>query len=188
MRTRQQLQRHFKGVLYTVVCVATLLLSPAYASAQGQSDNPDQSSFLADVAKRVFFDPTTYAPAILGYDSTMRDWKSSQPLFQHGYLEANERYTVSGRRHDVPVSFAQGNQRILSDSLLNLPMSFANNASSRVVERLLIDRFPNHPKLVRTLGWIERTSFASYMSYRLSAKHFRQWQTNESLARELGYK
>jgi len=171
------------------VFVSLVLLSAGTVRAQETAGGaPCISSFTSDVAKGVVLDPTTYAPAAILYQSMRLDWKSSQPLFQHGYLEANERYTVSGRRHDVPVSFAQGNQRILSDSLLNLPMSFANNASSRVVERLLIDRFPNHPKLVRTLGWIERTSFASYMSYRLSAKHFRQWQTNESLARELGYK
>ena len=32
-----------------------------------------------------------------------------------------------------------------------------------------------------TIGWIERFSFASYLSYRLSSAHFRQWQKNQEL-------
>jgi len=170
------------------VLISLALLSAGSARAQEiDGGAPRISSLASDVAKGVLLDPTTYAPAAILHQSMRLDWKSSQPFFQHGYLEENERYTVSGRRHDVPVSFAQGNRQILTESLLNLPMSFANNASSRVVEHVLIDRLPNHPKLVRTLGWIERTSFASYMSYRLSAKHFRQWRMNENLAQQLGY-
>lgn len=169
----------------------SLVLLLSVGSARAQAVNPELpgiSSVVADVTKRVVFDPTTYAPAALLYESMRLDWKSSQPFFQHGYVEANDRYTVSGRAHDEPVSFAQGKRQILADSLLNLPASFANNAASRVVERTLMQRFPNHPKIIRALGWIERTSFASYMSYRLSAKHFRQWQMNETMARQLGYK
>jgi hypothetical protein len=40
--------------------------------------------------------------------------------------------------------------------------------------------------VVKTLGWIERSVFASYWSYRLSATHFRQWQTNKQQATALG--
>ena len=188
MRTRQQLQRHFKGVLYTVVCVATLLLSPAYASAQGQSDNPDQSSFLADVAKRVFFDPTTYAPAILGYDSTMRDWKSSQPFFQNGFMERNPRFTISGLPSDRAISYGEGSRRIFGDAVANFEMSLMNNVTDTVFEHVLAERYPNHRKLIRTLGWIEKSAFASYMSYKLSAAHYRQWQYNEQTSRQLGLK
>jgi hypothetical protein len=168
----------------------SLVLLVSVGNARAQIVNPEPpriSSVVADVAKGVVLDPTTYAPAAFLYESMRLDWRTSQPFFQHGYVEANDRYTVSGRAHDVPVSFAQGKRRILTDSLLNLPASFANNATSRVVERMLTERFPNHPKIIRALGWIERTSFASYMSYRLSAKHFRQWQMNKDLARELGY-
>ena len=172
----------------STVFVSLVLLSAATVRAQDvDSEGGRVTSFASDVTKGVVLDPTTYAPAAILYQSMRLDWNSSQPFFQHGYLEANARYTMSGRGHDVPVSFSQGNQQILVESLLNVPMSIANNASTRVVERLLVDRFPNHPKLVRALGWIERTSFASYMSYRLSAKHFRQWQMNENLARQLGY-
>jgi hypothetical protein len=35
------------------------------------------------------------------------------------------------------------------------------------------------------LGWIERTAFASYFSYVLSEQHFRQWQKNEAMARQI---
>ena len=170
------------------VLISLVLLSAGTARAQAvDAEAPRVSSFVSDVTKGVVLDPTTYAPAALLYQSMRLDWKSSQAFFQNGFVEANERYTVSGRAHDVPVSFAQGKRQILNDSLLNLPASFANNATSRVAERMLMQRFPNHPKLIRALGWIERTSFASYMSYRLSAKHFRQWQANEDLARQLGY-
>jgi hypothetical protein len=168
---------------------ALVLLSAGTLRAQevdaGASTVPSLASGLA---KGVIFDPTTYLPAALLYQSMRLDWTSSQPFFQHGFFEANERYTASGRGHDVPVSFAQGKRQILTDALLNLPMSFANNATSRVVERFLLDRYPDHPKLVRALGWIERSSFAAYMSNRLAAKHFRQWRQNEDLARQLGYK
>jgi hypothetical protein len=54
-----------------------------------------------------------------------------------------------------------------------------NNVSARVLERLLMPRYPNHRKLLRTIGWIERNAIASYWSYRLSAGHLRQWQENE---------
>lgn len=173
----------------SAVLISLVLLS-SVGNARAQAVDPEGpriSSSVVDVTRGVVLDPTTYAPAAILYQSMRLDWRSSQPFFQHGYVEANDRYTVSGRAHDVPVSFAQGNRKILTDSLLNLPASFANNTTSRVVERMLTQRFPNHPKIIRALGWIERTSFASYMSYRLSAKHFRQWQMNTQLAQQLGY-
>jgi hypothetical protein len=172
----------------SATCIALFLL---LASAAGAQDIKPETSGLPSLAsnltKGVVFDPTTYAPAAILYTSMRLDWETSQPFFRHGYLEANDRYTISGRSHDVPVSFAQGKRQILTDSLLNLPMSFANNTTSRVAERLLMNRYPDHPKLIRALGWIERTAFAGYMSNRLAAKHFRQWQQNVELARQLGY-
>ena len=188
MRRQQQLQGHFKGVVYIVVCLATLLLSPVYASAQGQPDNAEQPSLLADVAKRVFFDPTTYAPAILGYDSTMRDWKSSQPFFQNGFMERNQRFTISGLPSDRAVSYGEGSRRIFSDAVANFEMSLMNNVTASVFEHVLAERYPNHRKLIRTLGWIEKSAFASYMSYRLSAAHYRQWQHNEQTSHQLGFR
>lgn len=176
---------------WTVSAALTALLLLSAGTLRAQDVKPEVRSFpslASELTKGVIFDPTTYAPAALLYGSMRLDWKSSQPFFDHGFVEANERYTVSGRGHDVPVSFAQGKRQILSDALLNLPMSFANNATSRVAERFLLERYPDHPKLVRALGWIERSAFAGYMSNRLAAKHFRQWQQNEDLARQLGYK
>jgi hypothetical protein len=165
-----------------------LLLSAGPLFAQDvEGGSPKLSSLASDLTKGVLLDPTTYAPAAILYTSMRLDWNSSQPFFRHGYVEANERYTISGRAHDVPVSFARGNRQILTDSLLNLPMSFVNNASSRLAERVLMKQYPDHPKLIRALGWIERTAFAGYMSNRLAAKHFRQWRQNATLAGQLGY-
>jgi hypothetical protein len=185
MRTERQLQRHFQGVIYTLVCVATLLLSPMHAYAQNQTDT-EQPSFVADVTKRVFFDPTTYAPAILGYDSTMRDWKSSQPFFQNGFMERNSRFTISGLPNDRAVTYGEGNRRIFHDAVANFEMSLMNNVTDTIFEHVLAERYPNHRKLIRTLGWIEKSAFASYMSYKLSAAHYRQWQYNEQTSHQLG--
>jgi hypothetical protein len=187
MLTQRQLYTGRLGrVICSGVCAATLLLSPVYASAQTQSDIPEQPSFLLDVAKRVIFDPTTYAPAILGYDATRRDWRSSQPFFQNGFIERNPRFTISGRANDLAVSYGEGNRRIFADAMANLEMSLMNNATDALFERMLAERYPDHRKLIRTLGWIEKSAFASYMSYRLSAAHYRQWQQNVQMSRQLG--
>ena len=60
--------------------------------------------------------------------------------------------------------------------------------SERVIERLLMPRYPNHRKLLRAIGWIERSAVASYWTHRLSAGHFRQWQENERRTQQLGYR
>jgi hypothetical protein len=52
---------------------------------------------------------------------------------------------------------------------------------------VLVNKFPNHRKLVRTLGWAQRISFASFKAYRLSAKHYRQAGQNARLAEQLGF-
>ncbi len=115
------------------------------------------------------------------------DGKSSQPFFQRGFVESNPRFTVSGRGYDAAIGYGAGKRQILKDSLAILPSSLANNIAAHFVERKLAQRFPNHRKLVATLGWIERISFASYRSHVLSANHFRQWQKNNRMASELGY-
>ncbi len=188
MLTQRQLctSRISRGILCGVFTV-TLMLSAGHAVAQTTNDNEQKRpSFLLDVTKRVILDPTTYAPAIIGYDATMRDWKSSQPFFNNGYLEHNWRFTISGRADDYPVSYGVGQRRILADALSNLEMSAVNNLTDSMFEHVLGDRYPNHRKLIRALGWIEKSAFASYMSYRLSASHYRQWQQNEQMARQLG--
>jgi hypothetical protein len=156
------------------------LVAPVSVSAQ------EQPSLFGDTVKRVLLDPTTYAPAAIAYDATMRDWNTSQPLFTHGYVEHNERFTLTGRPNDVPVSYVVGRNRILSDAMMNLELSVVNNVATSLVERALIDRFPEHPRLVRTLGWIERIGFSSGVAYYLSAQHYRQAGINEAQARQMG--
>lgn len=167
------------GVLITLIVVA-----PTAAFAQEES----RPSLAVSTLKGVILDPTTYAPAVIAYDATMRDWNSSQLFFHRGYFEHNERFTISGRPNDLPVSYGDGRQRILSDAMVTLEISLAHNVGSRLLEQALRDRFPTHPKVVRAVGWIERSVFASYMSYRLSAAHYRQAGLNERRARELGYR
>jgi hypothetical protein len=165
-----------------VIVFAALIgiLLPLPVSAQ------EQRSPIGDTVKRVIFDPTTYAPAIIAYDATMRDWNTSQPFFRAGYMEHNERFTLTGRPNDVPMSYGDGQRRILTDALMNLQLSVVNNVADQVFERMLMTSFPEHRKLVRTLGWIERVTFASYMSYQLSARHYRQAAWNTERAQQLG--
>ena len=177
----------------SIVCslfAAMLLASTTSASAQdqGTDDSRERSSFLLETAKAIAFDQTTYAPAFLYYGTTRLDWNSSQVFFQHGILEHNERFTISGRPDDVAISYGAGNKMILMDTLTILQMSAVNNVTNSLIERVLIARYPRHRKFFRTLGWIERTGFASYWSYRLSAGHYRQWRANERVARQLGFK
>ncbi len=140
------------------------------------------------IFKQVLFDPTTYSPAVLAFASMRLDWDSSQPFFRNGYHEVNGRYTVNGVSGGPPLGYAAGNRKIAVDALWVLGMSAANNGGERLFERFLASRLPDHPTLVRALGWGERLAFASVMSYAMSAAHFRQWQANEQLAQQLGYK
>lgn len=165
----------------TAALAIVMLATPFTVSAQ-----ENRPSFAADVAKHVLLDPTTYVPAILAYDSTMRDWNSSQPFFRNGYVEHNPQFTASGLPNDTALSYDAGRKLILSDLFTNLEVSIANNVVDSVFERALIDKYPNHRKLVRTIGWIEKGAFASIVSYQLSASHYRQWQQNERMAAQLG--
>ena len=140
---------------------------------------------ITETLRRVLLDPTTYAPAAIVYTSLHLDWKSSQPMFRAGYLEAHPGYTINGLPYDIPVNYAEGRRRNRDVALRQLGRSVANNAVSAVVERLLIERAPQHRKLIRAIGWIERTAFASYFSYVLSEQHFDQWQKNKAMARQI---
>jgi len=173
---------------WTRQCVTALALAivlmPAYAFAQESNGG----SAVGGIFKRVVLDPTTYAPAVIAYDATMRDWNTSQPFFRNGYYERNERFTLSGLPNDRPVSYEVGRQRILSDAFVTVEMSVINNFTGQVFERVLIDRFPTHRKLVRTIGWIERSAFASFMAYHLSAQHYSQAAANQAYAQQMGFK
>jgi len=165
------------------VAVAAMMLVASSVSAQ----DADRTSFVPGVVKSVLLDPTTYAPAILAWEATHLDWRSSQPFFRNGWREHNPRFTVSGRSNDTALDYAAGNHRILSDAVVNLEVSLLNNVSERVLERLLMPRYSNHPRLLRAIGWIERSAMASYWSHRQSAAHFRKWRENVRNAQQLGY-
>jgi hypothetical protein len=175
-------QRTTTQVAARVLCVALVVLLPSGALAQGD----DSGSAVGTIVRRVLLDPTTYAPAAIAYDATMRDWNSSQPFFRNGYFEHNPRFTISGLPNDRPVSYAEGRQRILKDALVHLELAALHNTFENIVEHTLVSRFPEHRKLFRVLGWIERGAYASYASYVLSSQHYRQWRANERLAAEVG--
>ena len=164
--------------------VLALLLIPSPArSQQPESSRP----FAWDVARAVLIDPTTYVPAIVSNEAMMRDWKTSQVLFAHGWYETNPRFTITGLPSDVPVSYDEGSRRIHHISWRVLQYSVLNNAAAGIGERLLIQRYPRRKTLIRTLSWIERISYAAFITYHNSAQHFRQAENNRRLARELGY-
>lgn len=172
----------------TSAALVVLFLMAATAASAQTSDSPEKTPFLVDLAKDIVFDPTTWAPASISYAATQLDWNSSQVFFRNGIMERNARFTVSATSPGVAIGYAEGNRQILKDTLATLQMSVANNVTANLVERVLIKRFPERRKLLRTLGCIERIGVASYWSHRLSAAHFQQWQTNQRLARQYGYK
>ena len=133
------------------------------------------------IFRQVVFDPTTFGPAITSYTAERLDWKSSQVFFHHGYVEHNPQFTVSGFADDVPLGYAAGNRVILKNAMQDLGASLINNVVARIVERTLVRRHPNREKLIRTIGWIERISFAVSLATVQSANHFRQWRENERL-------
>ncbi len=167
-----------------LLLLAMMILTPAIASAQSETD----SNIFWDVTKAVIFDPTTYAPATLSYTSMKMDWNSSQTLFRNGWVEQNHRFTISGRPNDVPVSYGDGNKRIRHMALLHLQESIINNTATNLFERVLTDKYPQHRKLFKVLSWVERVAFASYVSYAASANHFKQTERNRQLAVQYGYR
>jgi hypothetical protein len=171
------------------VFIAAMLLGlvPASALAQDPPQAVEPRSFAWDVARAALIDPTTYAPALISYEAIRQDWKTSQVLFANGWLEENPRFTVSGRANDVPIGYDEGASRIRRNALTILQYSAVNNVSARVVERLLVARYPHRKRLIRALSWAERIAFASLLTYNNSADHIRQASTNRRLAREYGY-
>jgi hypothetical protein len=166
-----------------LVVVTVLVLSPISVAAQAEERRP----FAWAVARGVLLDPTTYAPALLSYESMRHDWKTSQVLFANGWVEQNARFTISGKTNDVPVSYREGMRRIRADGLTVLQSSVINNVGAQVAERLLVNRYPHRKRLIRTLSWAERIAFASILAYRNSADHLKQAATNRRTARDYGY-
>jgi hypothetical protein len=166
------------------------LLSARQACAQEHAlpSAPESasSSRLAYAVKGVLFDPTTYMPALLGFDATMRDWKTSQPFFAQGFVEKNERFTVSGLPYDRAISYEAGRGQIVRDAFSVLEVSAIQNLTERLTEHALLRKFPEHQKMVKAIGWFERISVASLVAYHVAAPHYSQWRLNQSMAVGLG--
>jgi hypothetical protein len=173
-------RQHF--LIWIFLLVVAVIFTPSVVSAQDEG----RSNVVVDLTKAVLFDPTTYAPAALSYTSQRMDWKTSQVLFNAGWLEHNSRFTASGRANDVPISFEAGNRQIRRAAFAHLEESVVNNLTTQIFERSLTQKYPQHRKLFKTLSWVERISFASYVGYLASVDHFKQVQKNEALAREYG--
>jgi hypothetical protein len=161
-----------------IVC---LLLIPNVALAQER-----EPSVFGHALKATFLDPTTFTPAVLTYDGTIRDWNTSQPFFRNGFVEQNARFTRSGRSGDIAISYEAGRNQILRDSLSVLAVSAVHNFGTQLIEQGLRERFPDRRKAVTVFGWIERSAVASVMSYALAGPHYRQAQVNQRMMNELG--
>lgn len=149
------------------------------ANAETRSIEGSTHSLLGETFTRVLKDPTTYALPPIVYTAHRLDWDSSQKLFAHGYLEANPKFTVTGRVDDIPISHAAGKRRILRYSASMIGRSALNNGICALIERRLIEKAPHRRKLIRTLGWIERGFATAYWSYRLTHNQVHQWRDNE---------
>ena len=103
-------------------------------------------------------------------------------------VEQNQRFTLSGRPNDLPVSFVDGNKQIRNMALMHLQESIVNNAATNIFERVLANKYPQHRTLFKVLSWTERIAFASYMSYYASAQHFKQAERNRQMALQFGYR
>jgi len=180
MRALMDLKQRSFTLIFVLLFLA--LFAPSIARAQDDG----RSNVVLDLTKAVLFDPTTYAPATLSYTSQRMDWKTSQALFDAGWVEHNARFTVSGRPDDKPISFAAGNRQIRRDALAHLQESVVNNLSTQIFERVLAQKYPEHRKLFKVLGWVERISFSGYVSYMASVNHFQQVQRNQEMARKFG--
>lgn len=178
---------HFR-VARIVLRTSLMFALTTALSVHAVSAQEEQGNAPLQVLSQVVLDPTTYAATVLAYETTMRDWDTSQVFFEHGFHERNPRFTISGLPEDVPVGYEEGRRRIFKDAMLTLGTTAAQNAVGRTVERYLVSRFPHRKRLIKTMGWIQRASLASYWSYRLSIQHYRQTQYNLALAHDLGYR
>jgi hypothetical protein len=194
--------RGFVDSSRTATCGALIaigLLTHTPAAAQGVPENVEPPAttiatrtsdtaprpLLADTFLRVFTDPTTYALPAYVYTMHRLDWDTSQQVFAYGYVEANPDFTVSGRVADTPISYEAGKRKILRYSLSTMGNTIINNAACAIVERRLIERAPEHRKLIRTLGWIERGVITAYWSNHLAHNQAMQWRDNERVLGQL---
>jgi hypothetical protein len=180
------MMNHTRAPASTILVAGVCLMLAVAGPVRLRAEEPPRT-VAGDLIKRVVFDPTTYSPALITYYSMLRDWQTSQPFFAHGANEMNPRYTISGRPDDLPLTYADGRRQIVREALLNLEVSAVSNMAGQVVERMLIEHYPTHRKLLRGLGWAERLALSSFLTYQLSIEHFRQVQLNEQMARQYGF-
>ena len=160
--------------------------APVTVVADARASKGETRSLLGETFLRVVKDPTTYALPPIVYTAHRLDWDSSQKLFEHGYLEANPNFTLTGRIDDAPISHEAGKRKILRYSLSMVGRSALNNGITAIVERRLIEKAPHRRRLIRTLGWIERGFVTAYWSYRLTHNQVSQWRDNERVLVGLG--
>jgi len=115
-------------------------------------------------------DPLSYGPpAVVGLAGYL-DWSSSQRYFEQGWVEANARYTQSGKRNAKPIDAAAGYRRIaLREVLPALGISVGVNTFSYWLER-------------RTCTWVGRVLRWSAATILISGTvpSFRQWRRNRN--------
>jgi hypothetical protein len=171
--------------MWRIATLSGALVLPLVLTSVASAQEP---SPVWTVVKQVAADPTTYAPAVVSFTAERLDWSSSQVFFERGYVEKNPQFTISGRPDDLPLRYGAGNHVITMNALADLRSSALNNLTSRVIEHVLLTRYPHRQKLIRTIGWIERISFGAALAYTQSSRHFEQWRYNIQAARELGYR
>lgn len=138
---------------------------------------------LRDVA----IDPTTYAPGLAKYLAGAADWKTSQPLFEHGWMEANPEFTASGEPNSAPKNYRDGMAVIRNGALKHVAIEAGNNALVDAVTRKLMDSHPDRATLIRALGWAEKIGLSGLESYWQGQPHYAQAQRNKALAKDHGF-
>lgn len=168
-----------------IVCVVGGLSLPAY----GQ-DKHEFEEFVGQVGvalKEEISSATVYVPAGVFGASAVGDWASSQTFFEHGHGELNPRYSRKGFPAQRPMSFGDGNKVIVGDIVTSIGVSLVQNVAVDLTRDFLLRRYPRRGKLIRTLVWIEKTSFATWLTYWQSSQHFAQWQKNLAMADKAGW-
>src|SRR5690242_7176158 len=102
--------RVWRALFVWTLLLAFVAASAGRAYAQDERTSDSFISLAGDAIKSAALDPSTYVPAGLLYTSSRLDWNSSQPFFQHGAVEENPRYTLSGLPHSQPLSYEAGNR------------------------------------------------------------------------------
>ena len=165
------------------VLVFLFLLVAVHASAQERKYYlvPAMKEFFSepgDTLKKSALDGMTYVtPALLAV-SSFGDWNSSQRWFKAGYRETNYRLTISGKPNDIPVSYGEGRKIIIVDTIKIAGWSFAINAGSRGLERVLVRHFPDKKREVKIFTRVARTAASGYAAWYFSKDHFGKWIEN----------